>query len=518
MRWLAVLVLVAGCGKLFGIENIPYAGDAAPPDSPPDAPLLPKLQLGSTSFDFGSIVDGKASFAVAIQVTNVGDATTGTLAFTKAGGAPGDFAILDDSGCIGTTLDAGVGCTFSIVFAPSTSGDREATLDVSDSVVMASATFKGKGLVPGALDMSPSPANFGMHGVGSNGTVMITLTNTGQTTLSLVSMAMTDVDAAFSFTPSAGCATSDSLAGGASCTIAVKFAPPLGGSHVASLQVTTDAAVGATSAASLGGTGTSTATVMRLGTGTGVVASSANEITCGATCSATFATPMLTLHGTPDSLNALTAWSTNCNSTSSSCSVPTDRAAIEVDATFTVYPHVTVAVTGTPGEVMGPNGLDCTNSGGTCSVQVVPNAPFTLVPSSTGTSSFSVWGGSCAGSPSTCSLVATGDKSATATFATSGNDYVLNLVPGPGTNPDGTTAAINGAQTPCQAGLQCTYHYAQPTSFTLSPVSDQCMMFTGFSGDCDNQLTHCNVSMTAGQHVYNVTYTYTEGSMSDCTI
>ncbi|HEV7557629.1 MAG TPA: choice-of-anchor D domain-containing protein, partial [Kofleriaceae bacterium] len=446
MRWLSVLVLVTGCSKLFGIEKIPYAGDAAPADSPPDAPLLPKLQLGSTSFDFGSVVDGKSSFAVAIQVTNVGDATTGALAFTKTGDASVDFTIVDDAGCGGKALESGVGCTFSIVFAPSASGSRQAMLEVSDSMVMASATFQGVGLTPGALDMSPSPADFGMRGVGSaDGTRMITLKNTGQAPLSLVSMAMTGDAGAFSFVPNAGCGTSDSLAGGASCMIAVTFTPPLGGSHVAALQVTTDAATGSQSSASLGGTGTSTATVVRQGNGTGSVASSANEIVCGSTCSATFQTPMVTLHGTPDALNALTGWSANCNSTGSSCSVPTDRATIEVDAMFTAYPHVTVAVTGLPGEVVGPNGLDCTNTGGTCSIQIAPNTAFTLVPSATGTSTFGGWGGDCAGSQQTCSLVATGDKSATANF---GDDYVINLIPGPGTNPDSITAFISVVSMP----------------------------------------------------------------------
>lgn len=520
MRWLGVLVLVTGCSKLFGIEHIPYAGDAAPPDAPPDAPLLAKLQLGSTSFDFGSVVDGKSSFGVAIQVTNVGDASTGALVFTKSGDASVDFTMVDDAGCGGKVLDPGVGCTFSIVFAPSSSGTRQATLEISDSTLMVSATFQGIGLTPGALDMSPSPADFGMHAVGSgDGTQTITLKNTGQAPLSLVSTAMTGDAAAFSFVPGTGCATNDSLAGGASCTIAVTFTPPLGGSHVASLQVTTDASTNSQSAASLGGTGTSTATVVRQGTGTGSVASPANEITCGSTCSATFATPMLTLHGTPDALSSLAAWSANCNSTGSSCSVPTTAGSIEVDAVFSAYPHIAVSVTGTSGEVVGPNGLDCTNAGGTCSVQVAPNTAFSLVPSPMGVSFFNAWSGDCAGvvgAAPPCMLVATTDRTATADFE-SGNDYVLNIVPDPDNVLD-TGSYIMGGLANCANGTTCTFHYGSPTMIALHEiVGSDCVALGSLDGACTSFGFHpCVFTMTADQHTYTVTYTFADASSGLC--
>jgi hypothetical protein len=53
---------------------------------------------------------------------------------------------------------------------------------------------------------------------------------------------------------------------------------------------------------------------------------------------------------------------------------------------------------------------------------------------------------------------------------------------------------------------------------SLTGASDDCMMFDGFMGDCNaGKFGSCTVAMTASTHVYNVTYTYTEGSPSTCT-
>ncbi len=297
---LAVLVLASGCGKLFGIEQIPFAGDAG----------MTTLQLGATSYDFGSVVEGNSSVAIVIEVTNAGVATTGPLNVAASGDAPGDFIISSD-GCTGTALAANATCAFNVALAPTAAGTRDAVITVADAINTASATFTGTGLVAGALQLSPSSVDFGTHDVGSmdaSAVQTVTLTNTGGTTLKLVTIGV--MSGGFSIATN-GC-TALSLAPHQSCTLDIRYSPTIGGPAVGSLVVTTDAPTGATSSASLGGLGRASVTVQIVGTG-GTVMTADGAATCSApSCVLHVTTATITLVPVDQPPSVFSVWSGAC--------------------------------------------------------------------------------------------------------------------------------------------------------------------------------------------------------------
>jgi hypothetical protein len=98
-----------------------------------------------------------------------------------------------------------------------------------------------------------------------------------------------------------------------------------------------------------------TLTVAKSGTGTGTVASSPAGISCGATCSASFANgTVVSLAATPDTGSTFAGWSGACTGTGA-CSVTMD-AAKSVSATFNSNPPPALSsITVTPTSVIGGN-------------------------------------------------------------------------------------------------------------------------------------------------------------------
>lgn len=101
--------------------------------------------------------------------------------------------------------------------------------------------------------LNTSSLSFGIQTVGSNTIKTVKLTNTGATTLSNISMAVTGTNAAeFTLTPSSTCGSS--LTAGSSCTISVTFKPVAKVSYSATLKVT-DNTLSGTQTVPLSGTG-----------------------------------------------------------------------------------------------------------------------------------------------------------------------------------------------------------------------------------------------------------------------
>ena len=484
------LVLLAACGKIFGIEHIPYSPDAstpptaAAPDAPPTAAML---QAGQPAYDFGDVTLGHASFAIAVDISNVGNAATGTLTVSKTDDS--DFSVTGDD-CSGHSLAAGGSCTLMITFSPGDAGAKTSTLTVADGSTSAATTLQGNALIPGALDISPSPLDFGRHKVGgTSAPVTVTLENTGETPITVMSLALSDTTS-FAYDAS-GCTLPKLLAAHAKCTVALTFSPNLGGSHVASLTATTDAASNNMTSVSMGGTGTSTITITRSSGGTGTITSGDASITCGATCTATFATPTVTFTVAPDMYNQFQAWSANCLPVDKpTCTVATTTAAIGVDASIVAWPTLSLKVTGSAGSVSGWGG-NC-QTGNTCVARFAPGTMVTLTPG--GPDAFNLWTGhDCtqqnstfanAGYPS-CAFQITGDSMETADFT---NDYAIDIIDQSTAIDAAAGVTISPADrygnSYCASGNTCTFHYADATPVTLTGTSGKCAQFTSFAGAC----------------------------------
>jgi hypothetical protein len=304
--------------------------------------------------------------------------------------------------------------------------------------------------------------------------------------------------------------------------VTVKFSPHLGGSHVASLTATTDAASNNMTSVSLGGTGKATINITHSGNGTGTIMSGNSAISCGSTCSATFITPTVTLTATPDTYVEFNNWSPNCApTTNATCTVQTTMASFAVDANFLKFPTLTLKVTGTGG-VVGGAGNNCT---GVCTYQFPFNTSITLTPG--GTSTFNIWAGdenACIrenvndGNTAfpNCTFSIGSDVTVIADFTT---DYAINFIPQLATSIDpqaNITLSVpdRNGQSTCASGNLCTFHYAQPLNPppTATTTNGMCAVFARFYGECVS--SPCQVTMPTKATTLN--YKYNPGSGISC--
>jgi Abnormal spindle-like microcephaly-assoc'd, ASPM-SPD-2-Hydin len=145
-----------------------------------------------------------------------------------------EFAETDD--CVGT-LSAGQACYVEITFSPTGAGFQSATVTINSNAYFASnantVTLEGKGA---AISASGSLA-FGSVAVGNVSNQTVTLTNNSNSNATITKIALTEtID--FSINGSSTCKVGI-LAGKASCTIIVTFAPQSTGAKSGQLQVFT---------------------------------------------------------------------------------------------------------------------------------------------------------------------------------------------------------------------------------------------------------------------------------------
>ena len=204
------------------------------------------VTLSPNSLSFPNQAIGTSSFPLSATLTNTG---AGCFQFSGTQ-ITGDFS--QTNTCPAAGLRGGSSCAYSVTFTPTTSGTRTGTLTVpgSDGVTRSapSVSLNGTGLTPPAVLLSPASLNFGYVPMGGNSTQTVTLTNTGQASLSIYSVSAGSPFAAYNYCPA-------SLAGGGSCSITVVFTPTVAGSKSGLLSVS-DNAAGSPQTINLSGTGT----------------------------------------------------------------------------------------------------------------------------------------------------------------------------------------------------------------------------------------------------------------------
>jgi hypothetical protein len=223
------------------------------------------------------------------------------------------------------TLNARNNATFNVKFAPAVGGSVTGTISIisNASNLTISISLSGTGVAQPTPNLSPPSMTFPSQALGSTSSAQaVTLTNSGATTLNITSITLTGANAAdFAQTNTCG----SSVAGGANCTISVRFTPAASGTRTAALTLT-DNATGSPQTVSLTGTGTASLvslspTSLAFGNQSVGTTSTAQTLTLSNTGSATLSITSFALTGTNASDFAQTNTCGSSVATGANCTI-----------------------------------------------------------------------------------------------------------------------------------------------------------------------------------------------------
>ncbi|HUI42437.1 MAG TPA: FG-GAP-like repeat-containing protein [Terriglobia bacterium] len=312
----------------------------------------PAASLAPTTLAFGDQPVGSTSAPQTITLTNTGDQSLSITAITTSG----PFA---ETNTCGATLAASGTCTISVTFTPTAQGAQNGTLTVADNASDSpqTAALSGTGSMGPFVSLVPSSVDFGTVPVGtSSSTQSVTLSNTGNGTLSISSIALTGTNSGdYSETNTCG----SSVAAGKNCSITLTFKPTANGVRSASVSIT-DNAPASPQTVPLSGTGSSAAGAalapasLDFGNQAIGVASTAKTVTLTNTGNATLTITSITISGGNNNYTETNTCGSSVDA-AKSCSImvifkPTATGPLSgtLDVTDNATPSTqTVALTGT---------------------------------------------------------------------------------------------------------------------------------------------------------------------------
>lgn len=208
----AVLEVVTNIGK----KEVTVTGVAVPKP-------LPTVDLSVTTLSFGDVEIMQTNDAT-FTITNSGDADLEITAFEVKGTNAADFSTTATV----ETLAVGGTKTVSVIFAPTTEGDKTASLEVTTNVGVKVIALTGKGTAVAApvMTFSESPIAFGTVEVGQEVSKNITISNTGNADLEITNVNIVGGSTSSSFSVVGGTSSLvRTIASGSTYTFEVKFSP-----------------------------------------------------------------------------------------------------------------------------------------------------------------------------------------------------------------------------------------------------------------------------------------------------
>jgi hypothetical protein len=179
--------------------------------------VQPGLSVSPASFSFGSVVDGQTK-AQNFTITNSG---TSVLTISQIGVGGAGYSV---TGLITpTTVAAGQSTSFSAQFAPATAGSLSGTVSITSNAANSPATVALSGTgVAASVTVSANPANlsFGNVNAGATSAKSVTLTNNGNTSMTLSQITVNGKDVHVS-----GITTPAIIAAGKTAVLNVSFTP-----------------------------------------------------------------------------------------------------------------------------------------------------------------------------------------------------------------------------------------------------------------------------------------------------
>ncbi len=230
-RWETIVVLFA-LTMLVGCQGL--SAGAKSNTTPPPQQNDPSGSLGvnTLSLDFGS-VPVASSKTLSLTATNNGaaDITVSSVTFS----AP-QFTLSQPT--IPLTIAAGQSSTFSVVFAPTAVGNITGTMTITSDASNSPAvvSLSGAGVAAGQLSASPISLNFGSLPLGNSQTLPATLTNVGNSSLTITQANVTGTGFSVS-----GLSLPLTLAVGQSTSFSVGFVPQASGTVNGNVALVSDA-------------------------------------------------------------------------------------------------------------------------------------------------------------------------------------------------------------------------------------------------------------------------------------
>ena len=192
----------------------------------------PSVSFSSSSITFASQAVGTSSPTSGDTLFNTGNATLTISSITIKGTNPGDFS---QTNTCGGSVAAGANCTINVVFTPTASGTRTATISIADNApgTPQSITLTGVGTTGGpTASITPLSLTFASQNLLTTSSAQtVKLTNTGAGALSI-----TSIVASGDYAQTNNCGTS--LAAAASCTVNVTFSPSWTGTRAGYITFT----------------------------------------------------------------------------------------------------------------------------------------------------------------------------------------------------------------------------------------------------------------------------------------
>ena len=245
-----------------------------------------------------------------------------------------------------------------------------------------------------------------------------------------------------------------------------------------------------------GGSINYTLTVAKAGSGTGSVTSAPTGISCGSTCSASFATgTVVALTPVEGSGSNFIGWNGCATVVANVCTV-TVTSASTVTATFGVLPSYTLTATKTgtgSGTITSSDTL--INCGSACSASYVSGSTVTLTAGASSGSTFGSWTACPTAVGNTCTVSISSATTVTASFTSTPGTYTLTVAK-TGTGAGGVTSADGFIN----CGSTCSSSYASGATVVLTATATS-GTFSSWTG-CTSSLSNvCTVLMTAAANV-----------------
>jgi hypothetical protein len=210
------------------------------------------LTITPASANLGSVTVGGSPSSQTIQLLNSG---TGTLTVSQVSVTGGGFTL----GQLALPLNLGVGqsANLTVQFAPASAGTASGSITVVSNAPNSPALIglTGTGIAATqTLSFSTTSISFGSVNTGSTATQNVTITNTGNASVSI--SGITESGSGFTLT---GAGTPIALSAGQTTTFGVVYSPTTAGTNAGTVTVTSTAS-GSPATITLSGTGVAAAT------------------------------------------------------------------------------------------------------------------------------------------------------------------------------------------------------------------------------------------------------------------